>query len=320
MVALAVLACAELASRHLALNPAADRALWRHRPQALDALQRDAFERTLVRDYTAGSDVDLARRAYSVARAPAGWTQPEALALALQDYMNPPLNARWRVFGSFDADIVGFDPSPLAALQARFQQAGPDEQLRLLRLGAVRNVVALVREPLLERLARVDERPFLLVEPVRVFRVEDARPRAFVTDGVRVADGPAAVDVLLDPTFDLAREAVLPRGEPRPSSGASGRAQVTRFGCSALTLDVEAGSPGLLVLVDAHDPGWRARVDGVPTPVERANVGFRGVPVAAGRHTVELRYLPGAVVQGAAVSVVALVVTLALAWPAGRSR
>src|SRR5262249_59104650 len=60
--------------------------------------------------------------------------------------------------------------------------------------------------------------------------------------------------------------------------------------------------PGYVVLLDAYDAGWRARVDKAPAPVLRANVAFRAVPVAAGTHRVELDYRPAAVGAGLGLS------------------
>jgi uncharacterized membrane protein YfhO len=59
-----------------------------------------------------------------------------------------------------------------------------------------------------------------------------------------------------------------------------------------LRATVVAEAPAHVVFTDAWDPGWSARVDGVATPVLRANGAFRAVAVGAGRHEVELRYWP----------------------------
>ena len=69
------------------------------------------------------------------------------------------------------------------------------------------------------------------------------------------------------------------------------------------------------MLADAWDHGWRAWVDGAPAPVLVANVAFRAVAVAAGRHVVEMRYRPRAALVGLALSglsLLALAVVAAL--------
>jgi hypothetical protein len=55
-------------------------------------------------------------------------------------------------------------------------------------------------------------------------------------------------------------------------------------------------------------------VDGVPTPVLRANAVFRAVPVSAGRHDVLLLYRPAAATAGVMVSLGAALGGLGLAF------
>ncbi|HET7343700.1 MAG TPA: YfhO family protein, partial [Methylomirabilota bacterium] len=78
-------------------------------------------------------------------------------------------------------------------------------------------------------------------------------------------------------------------------------------------------APAVLVLTDTWFPGWRARVDGRPATLWRADHAFRAVAVPAGRHEVELRYQPRSVLIGALVSALAAALTLAL-LVAGRRR
>jgi hypothetical protein len=309
-IALGALACLDLTYRHWDLNPTGDRRVWRHRPKTVDSLDVTGFARTFVRDYgNEPADPLAVTRAYRPLPVPMVFAPPEILYLGLQDYLRPPLGARWRVFGSFDADIVGFEPLPLVALQKRFLAAGRDEQLKLLRLTGVRNLLGLVPEPLWSAAEPVAEWPGFFVDPVRVFRVPAALPRAFVVDGVRVGDGP---DALLDPSFAPEREVLLPAGAPRASGGAVGRAEVVALRCNAVAVEVETSVPAHLVLSDAYDPGWRATVDGAEAAVLRANVAFRAVAVAPGRHTVVLRYRPDALRTGSAVSFAALLAVGAL--------
>jgi hypothetical protein len=55
-------------------------------------------------------------------------------------------------------------------------------------------------------------------------------------------------------------------------------------------LRVRAQEAGPLVLSDTYYPGWRATIDGAPTPIARANLLFRMVCVPAGEHVVEFTF------------------------------
>ncbi|MFO0624378.1 MAG: YfhO family protein [Polyangiales bacterium] len=67
------------------------------------------------------------------------------------------------------------------------------------------------------------------------------------------------------------------------------RAAVAR---DAVTVTVNAPTAGWLVVNEAWDPGWRATVNGVATPVRRANFLMRAVRVGAGAQRVVLTYAP----------------------------
>jgi 4-hydroxybenzoate polyprenyltransferase len=71
--------------------------------------------------------------------------------------------------------------------------------------------------------------------------------------------------------------------------------------------------PRFLVLSESWSPGWRAALDGQPTPIYRTNYVIQGVVVPPGDHTVSLVYDPPAFRWGVAISLVALVAWLALA-------
>lgn len=57
-----------------------------------------------------------------------------------------------------------------------------------------------------------------------------------------------------------------------------------------VTVETSATAPSLVVIAQAHAPGWRATVDGQPVPLMKANYAFQAVVVPAGAHRVELRY------------------------------
>ena len=67
-----------------------------------------------------------------------------------------------------------------------------------------------------------------------------------------------------------------------------------------------------LVLADTDYPGWHASVDGVDTPIYRANLNFRAVQVDAGQHDVRFEYRPDWLLPGALVSAVSLLIALLL--------
>jgi hypothetical protein len=307
-LAVSVLAAGGLLWAHLDLNPTAPGDFYRLRPPILDVLRNEGARRIYVFDYIRASG-----RAY---RGPAGSNMftaasPLAAAYGLQAYLMPITGSRWGLFGSYETDIYGLYPPPLKSLTLvlRASEEMPLHD-RLLKIGAVDHVVALHEEGL-ESLERIATLPSPFAAPIRVFRVPGAWPRSYVVPGTRIADGVETYRVLADPSFDPAREVVLPSGGEGPSGGGlaaggpAGLSRIVELRHDRVRLEAELQQPGHLVLADTYDPGWKATVDGRRADVRRANGAFRAVRLDAGRHVVEMAYRPASVVAGALVSVVA---------------
>jgi hypothetical protein len=99
----------------------------------------------------------------------------------------------------------------------------------------------------------------------------------------------------------------VPSGPPRPATPA----RIVSRSDTSVTVDVRAQARGQLVLLDAFYPGWRAEVDGDPTPIRPANGAFRAVAVGPGRHEVRFNYRPTSVMVGGAISIAGLAVLVA---------
>lgn len=117
------------------------------------------------------------------------------------------------------------------------------------------------------------------------------------------------------PSFDPRRMAVVEDSTVAPMTLAEGdpvsTVRVTGFRSNSIVLDVETSHDGYLVLSEAYYPGWRARVDGIDTPVRRTNYTMRGIVVPRGTHQVAFTYEPASFHRGAAVTGVTLAGCLA---------
>jgi hypothetical protein len=146
---------------------------------------------------------------------------------------------------------------------------------------------------------------------VHALRVEDPLPRAYAVGGTRVADGLPALRLLLSPDFDPRREVLLPEGTPSPApSTFSSEVRITEARPDRIRIAATLNAPGHVLVLDAWDAGWRARVDGRDAPVLRGNVGFRAVPAPTGSHQIELVYRPRGLGLALASSAVAATLVL----------
>jgi hypothetical protein len=317
----------DLGLANRAVNTTAPSDIFRYRPPLADLLQHENAARIYVYRYPlrpAPPHPALPlENPYRIAWFPAGYDVHSGQMLAARLYPLPPVGAAFGLSGSYDPDLLGLYPRHLAALvKAMAAAEGTTAYARYLRLGAVTHVVALHERGFEDLVPERELRtPFVL--PVRVFGVGATLPRTYVVGRARLAEGEEALRVLVDPGFDPKREIVLPLGTPIAASGDSaaqaGTSRILETRADRVLLEAQLAAPGYVVLVETHDPGWRATVDGRPADVLRANVAFRAVAVPAGRHVIELVYRPRWVIVGGWVSAGALMSSVAL-LAAGRRR
>jgi hypothetical protein len=278
------------------INPLAPPELFTHRPPLLDYLGRDAAD---CRLYAMG----LSGPSAEAVRGPQGWTPSLSRALGAQERLQAPMGARWRLFGSYDGDFTGL--APIAFSQATTLMRENEETRtgsQLLRLANVCHVVA-ARPGGPPNAELVAEQASVFASPIRLLRIRDPQPRAYVVSGTRVARESEWLKILTDPAFDAAREVVLGTRDGTTAVEASpdfrGMARVLWRRSNALAVAVDTTAPGYLVVVDAFNAGWRAFLDDQPTVVLRANALFRAVPIPAGRHQVVFEYRSPAAFWGA---------------------
>jgi hypothetical protein len=250
----------------------------------------------------------------SLVRGPAGWPPAWSWALGMQQTLQPPAGARWGLRGSYDADFTGMgspEATQLAAFVERYRSSPLG--LRLLQVASVTEVVSLLRDPV-PGIVPVGELSTVFKEPVRVSRVPDPLPRAYLVNRAIVAPADAPWLMFAAPDFDPETTVLLaePPDSPPPAADFHGVAQIIEAKPDRWTVSTQADGAGYLVVTEANAPGWRAEVDGRPARVLTANVLFRAVRVPAGTHTVIMRYRPAAVPLGLCVSGAAVVLTGAL--------
>jgi Bacterial membrane protein YfhO len=138
-----------------------------------------------------------------------------------------------------------------------------------------------------------------LSSDVKVYERLDPLPRAFMVSNVITVtddDGSvnAALQVMDTPNFDPRTTAVIAADDLPTVSGGMGEATITHYEAEHIEITVNAAQAGYLVLAEAWYPGWRAWVNGLETPVHRADVLFRAVQVPAGASSVVFTFAPTA--------------------------
>jgi hypothetical protein len=298
----------DLAWNHRGLNKTAPETFFSLKPEVVASIDQGDLRRLFVYDYSMLEGRAKRHLRRDVAYVVAGFKRDTgydwASAFALRMYLVPPIGAAWRLYGSFEKDSLGLQPKGIVDLNSvlRYADGGP-LATRVLRLGAVSQVLALHSEGF-EELTETKTLPGPFLEPIRLFVVPHPLPRCYVVDGVRSVEGLAALDTIVDSDFQPESEVLLPpkATSRRPREDFKGSSRILTMRPDRVVIEAEASADAHIVLVDAYDPGWHATVDGRPSEVLRANVGFRAVALPPGKHTVEFLYRPSSIVWGLGIS------------------
>jgi len=142
---------------------------------------------------------------------------------------------------------------------------------------------------------------------------ERAMPRAFVPRRMQViTDDRARVRAMNRAEFDPSEIAYLEEPVELPGDSA-GTVEIINDEHQRVTLQAQMQTPGLVVLADRWDSGWRAYVNEVEVPILRVNHAIRGVVVGPGSSTIRFTYLPSAFFTGFSITAVGGICLLAWA-------
>jgi hypothetical protein len=161
-------------------------------------------------------------------------------------------------------------------------------------------------------------------EQVRVLENAQAVPRAWIVHEARQVVRGEALPLLASGEVDPRQTALLETSPPDLAPVADPSSEsvtIVNESPDRIELSTATDAPGLLMVSETYDPGWKAYVDGEPAEVMVADHLLRAVPIPAGDHSVELRYEPTSLKLGIAISTATiLAVSVALVVLGWRSR
>jgi hypothetical protein len=121
--------------------------------------------------------------------------------------------------------------------------------------------------------------------PNHAWIVHDVRP---VTRGEAL---PLLTSGVVDP-YQTALVEGVPPVTAAPDDSAAESVRVIAYEPDRVSIATQAAAPGLLVVSEIYESGWRAYVDGDEVEVIPTHHALRGIPIPAGEHTVEMHYDP----------------------------
>ncbi|MEE8525289.1 MAG: YfhO family protein, partial [Thermoanaerobaculia bacterium] len=240
-----------------------------------------------------------------------------------QEILRSYLASAYSVPMIFHDDFNKLAPRRVSELTETVRGLPWSHRLRFLSSASVRAVIT-HEELALPELERVAVLANASPVPFYVYRNSAAAERARVVQiWITVDSEREALEAMLATGFDPARHAVV-EGDlaSRPRSDCQAPAQVESVAVSNHRRRWRLSVPcsGLLVLGEILYPGWEATVDGRAVPPVRADQLWAAVPVDAGEHVVEWRYVPRVFYLGSAISLVTLVLFGAVVARRARSQ
>ncbi len=150
---------------------------------------------------------------------------------------------------------------------------------------------------------------------VKVLEVTDALPYAWIVHSAESGDRNDARRKIQRPAYDPATQAFvegdLPKLDP-PNDSSAERVEITESSADQLELSANLTAPGIVVISEMYARGWKAEVDGHSVNILPTDLILRGIPVAAGKHTIKLRYAPYEIPRGIAVTLITICILATL--------
>jgi hypothetical protein len=276
------------------LNPSAGRSFYELRPEVKEPL----------RDASAGPPFRVF--SYGLTATPPVRFEP-TIAVRNSDYwlyamerqsLQPRAHVLDGLEGAFDEDRTGLLPVEAALSPEQRDPRYFADHYRRLQLANVRLVFSY--RPLPEALVALRARIAFpeVLDPLLLYELRDALPRAFWVGEVETLPaGASASSRLEDPGFDPRRTAVVQNG--------SLALPALRPDVSSLPLPVSFEQvdpntvrlrsdtpPGLIVISQGYDSGWRAELSGGPVPLFRANGRYTALVTPGGSQEWTLSFRP----------------------------
>jgi hypothetical protein len=160
-------------------------------------------------------------------------------------------------------------------------------------------------------------------EHVVVYERASAPPHAWIVHDVRPVTRGEALPLLTGGVVDPYQTALVEGVPPvtaAPDDSAADLARVAAYGPDMMSITTQTAAPGLLVVSEIYESGWRAYVDGEEVEILPTDHALRGIPIPSGEHTVEMRYDPLSLRLGLWISGITAAVMLSAGIVAGWNR
>jgi hypothetical protein len=136
-------------------------------------------------------------------------------------------------------------------------------------------------------------RPIASLPGHELFENTQVFPRFFLLHQARaVSSLEEARDLILAHKIDLRQTAIVDRPLELEAGDGSEEVKTLQYEPNSIELSTQSSRSSLLVLSETNYPGWKAWLDGRPTPIYPADIALRGIPVPRGTHHIRMEFRP----------------------------
>ena len=127
--------------------------------------------------------------------------------------------------------------------------------------------------------------------PVYIYENADFMPRFYFTKSIKQieSDEIKALDKILAPDINFNDLSFIECGN-NCGGVSSGKIIDYDYKDGYLRLNVESQTGGWLIFSESYDRGWQAKINGILTPIYRANYIYQAVKVPVGKNMIEFKY------------------------------
>jgi hypothetical protein len=158
------------------------------------------------------------------------------------------------------------------------------------------------------------------IDGIWIFENPNTLPRAYLVHHAETVPDDQLLERLSDMDFNYYHSVLLttPLSPERSRQLAEqpirpqGQVEITDYDLHRIDLNVMMSRPGILVLLDANYPGWRATVNGSEQEIVEVNSQFRGIFLAAGTHSVSFQFRPTTLYWGMGFAILSMALAIAI--------
>lgn len=126
-----------------------------------------------------------------------------------------------------------------------------------------------------------------------VYKNENALPRVYLVDSVKVKTGIGLLNEIKEQSFDPKNVAFVDNELKVDVPDSTAYSKIIQYKDETIKVEVKASGNNFLFLGNTYLPtGWKAEIDDNETKIYKANYGFMGIVVPEGKHTVVFKYAP----------------------------